>query len=56
MPNAMSEATIEERPASVAAEPRVQDQLRDALEQELAAVAADDTGADTDGAFMFTDT
>jgi hypothetical protein len=51
MSHAQSEVAIEERPTSIEDEPRVQDQLRSALEHELVA-----TSADGDGAFMFTDT
>lgn len=51
MSHAQPEVTIEERPTSIEDEPRVQDQLRGALERELVA-----TSADGDGAFMFTDT
>ena len=53
MPNAQPEVTIEERPASVGAEPPVQDRLRGALEHELAATG--DGCTDTDGRFMFSD-
>jgi hypothetical protein len=53
MSHAQPQATIEERPTSVDVEPRVQDQLRDALEHELVAVG---DGRADDGAFMFTDT
>jgi hypothetical protein len=51
MSHAQPEVTVEERPTSIEDEPRVQDQLRGALERELVA-----TSADGDGAFMFTDT
>jgi hypothetical protein len=54
MSHAQPEVAIEERPTSVDAGPRVQNQLRSALEHELIAASADG-GAD-DGAFMFTDT